>query len=196
MNTQNDLTGYINVFLVNNTNNFEENYSEEENTVEVNLTDNEEDLNDNEETDSDDEDTVVENFDKNQLIQYYEDDETIPYDGEDEEYEETIPDVQHITDEMKNSYCRFYVQHIYCYLKSWQTPNFDDICQTEYGGDFERCVIDYMMPIVFNRGSFNNWLFDFAYRFDDSFNYLIHYLHEMERTDLINMLYEAIPPNR
>ena len=124
MNTQNDLTGYINVFLVNNTNNFEENYSEDENTVEVNvtdneedltdneedLTDNEEDLNDNEETNSDDEDTVVENFDKNQLIQYYEDDETIPYDGEDEE---TIPDVQHITDEMKNSYCRFYVQHLY-----------------------------------------------------------------------------------
>jgi hypothetical protein len=150
-----------------------------------------------EETDSEDEETVIENFNENQL-EYNNDDETVHYDDDKESVddEETIADVRHITDAMKNSYCRFYVQHIYCYLKSWQTPNFDSICENEYGGDFERCVIDYMMPLVFNSGSFNNWLFDFAYRFDDSFNYLIHYLHGMEREDLINMLHEAVPPNR
>jgi hypothetical protein len=66
----------------------------------------------------------------------------------------------------------------------------------EYEGDFECCVMDYMMPFVFNHDNFNGWLFDFAYRFDDSLNYLVHYLQDMERSDLINMLHEAIPPNR
>jgi hypothetical protein len=177
MNIENDLTGYINVFMVNNINNLEENI-----------------------IGSDDEETVIENFDVNQLIQYDEDDETISYDEEEKDIddEETVPDVQprHITDEMKNSYCRFYVQHIYCYLKAWKMPKFDDVCQNEYGGDFERCVMDYMMPFVFDEGSFNNWLFDFAYRFDNSLNYLVQYLQEMEREDLINMLHEAIPPGR
>jgi hypothetical protein len=192
MNIENDLSGYINVFLANNINNSEENYEEVNDAPVIELLD--ESHNNLEE----DERTVVENFDQNQLIQYDEDDETIPYDGEEEDDEETVPDVQprHITDEMKISYCRFYVQHIYCYLKSWQTPNFDNICQIEYGGDFERCVIDYMMPFVFDNDSFNNWLFDFAYRFDNSLNYLVQYLQEMEREDLINMLHEAIPPNR
>jgi hypothetical protein len=174
MNIENDITGYINVFMMNNLNNNEEDGSTD-----------------------DEENTVVENFHENQLD--YEDDETIPYDEEekqDEEDEETIPDVQHITDEMKNSYCRFYIQHTYCYLKSWHTPNFDNVCQTEYGGDFEGCVMNYMMPFVFNQNSFNNWLFDFEYIFDDSLNYLIQYLQEMERMELVNLLYEAIPPGR
>jgi hypothetical protein len=196
MNIENDITGYINVFAVNN--NFGETDSESEvSVVEENDIILEEIVGVVEETDSEDEETVIENFDENQL-EYNNDDETVHYDDDKESVddEETIADVRHITDAMKNSYCRFYVQHIYCYLKSWQTPNFDSICENEYGGDFERCVIDYMMPLVFNSGSFNNWLFDFAYRFDDSFNYLIHYLHGMEREDLINMLHEAVPPNR
>ena len=196
MNIENDITGYINVFAVNN--NFGETDSESEvSVVEENDIILEEIVGVVEETDSEDEETVIENFDENQL-EYNNDDETVHYDDDKESVddEETIADVRHITDAMKNSYCRFYVQHIYCYLKSWQTPNFDSICENEYGGDFERCVIDYMMPLVFNNGSFNNWLFDFAYRFDDSFNYLIHYLHGMEREDLINMLHEAVPPNR
>ena len=183
MNIENDLSGYINVFFVNNIN-----------YLEPNIMVNEENI-----VDSENEETVIENFDKNQLIEYSEDDETVPYDGEEEnDDDETIPDIHdlHITDAMKDSYCRFYVQHVYCYLKSWQTPNFDYICQSEYEGDFERCVMDYMMPFVFNNDSFNNWLFDFAYRFHDSLNYLVHYLQEMERIDLINMLHEAIPPNR
>ena len=181
MNIENDLSGYINVFMVNNINYLEPNIiANEENNV-----------------DSEDEETIIENFDENQLIEYNDDDETIPYDGEEEkEDDDTISDIRHITDAMKDSYCRFYVQHIYCYLKSWKTPKFDDVCQNEYGGDFERCVMDYMLPFVFDNGSFNNWLFDFAYRFDDSLNYLVHYLQEMERADLINMLHEAIPPNR
>ena len=188
MNIENDLSGYINVFIVNNMN-----------ILDRNIMVNEENILEENDVDSDDEETIIENFDVNQLIEYDEDDQTIPYDGEeekDDDEEETIPDVPHITVQMKDSYCRFYVQHVYCYLKSWQTPNFDSVCQTEYGGDFERCVMDYMMPFVFDNGSFNNWLFDFAYRFDDSLNYLVHYLQEMERTDLINMLHEAIPPNR
>ena len=196
MNIENDITGYINVFAVNN--NFGETDSEDEvSVVEENDIVLEEIVSVVEETDSEDEETVIENFDENQL-EYNNDDETVHYDDDKESVddEETIADVRHITDAMKNSYCRFYVQHIYCYLKSWQTPNFDSICENEYGGDFERCVIDYMMPLVFNNGSFNNWLFDFAYRFDDSFNYLIHYLHGMVREDLINMLHEAVPPNR
>ena len=203
MNIENDLSGYINVFMVNN--NFEENdATDNEDEISV-VEENDIILEENndvvaEETDNEDEETIVENFDENQLIEYNDDDddETIPYDGEEEEKEDddTIPDIRHITDTMKDSYCRFYVQHIYCYLKSWKTPKFDDVCQNEYGGDFERCVMDYMMPFVFDNGSFNNWLFDFAYRFDNSLNYLIHYLQEMERTDLINMLHEAIPPNR
>ena len=181
MNIENDLSGYINVFMVNNINYLEPNIiANEENNV-----------------DSEDEETIIENFDENQLIEYNDDDETIPYDGEEEkEDDDTISDIRHITDAMKDSYCRFYVQHIYCYLKSWKTPKFDDVCQNEYGGDFERCVMDYMMPFVFDNGSFNNWLFDFAYRFDNSLNYLVHYLQEMERADFINMLHEAIPPNR
>jgi hypothetical protein len=196
MNIENDITGYINVFAVNN--NFGETDSESEvSVVEENDIILEEIVGVVEETDSEDEETVIENFNENQL-EYNNDDETVHYDDDKESVddEETIADVRHITDAMKNSYCRFYVQHIYCYLKSWQTPNFDSICENEYDGDFERCVIDYMMPLVFNNGSFNNWLFDFAYRFDDSFNYLIHYLHGMEREDLINMLHEAVPPNR
>ena len=193
-NVENDLSGYINVFMVNNINVLDRNIMVNEENI-VNATENE----DENSVDSDDEKTIIENFDENQLIEYDEDDQTVSYDEEEEEKdddEETIPDVPHITVQMKDSYCRFYVQHVYCYLKSWQTPNFDSVCQTEYGGDFERCVIDYMMPFVFNNTSFNNWLFDFAYRFDDSLNYLVHYLQEMERTDLINMLHEAIPPNR
>jgi hypothetical protein len=207
MNIENDLSGYINVFMVNNINFLDQNIMVNEENI-ADATDNEDEisvvetnqvvLEENDETD--DEETIIENFDQNQLIEYDEDEETVPYDEEEEfdDDEETIPDVQprHITDEMKNSYCRFYVQHIYCYLKSWQTPNFDHVCQTEYGGDFERCVIDYMMPFVFDNSSFNNWLFDFAYRFDNSLNYLVQYLQEMEREDLINMLHEAIPPNR
>jgi hypothetical protein len=150
----------------------------------------------NDATDSEDEETIIENFDENQLNEDN-DDETVAYDDvEEEEDEETIPNVPHITDEMKDCYCRFYVQHVYCYLKSWHTQRFDDICQNEYGGDFERCVMDYMMPFVFDQVNFNNWLFDYAYRFDNSLNYLVQYLQEMERTDLINLLYEAIPPNR
>ena len=174
MNIENDLSGYINVFLVNNINYLEKN-------------------------DAEDEETIIENFDQAQLIEYDEDDETVSYDKEKEEEiddEETVPDVQNITDEMKKSYCRFYVQHTYCYLKSWQMPRFDDVCQNEYGGDFERCIMDYMMPFVFDNDSFNKWLFDFAYRFDNSLNYLVQYLQEMEREELINMLHEAIPPNR
>jgi hypothetical protein len=204
MNIENNITGYINVFMVNN--NFEENDAtdneDEVSVVEENdiiLEENHAGVVEENDVDSDDEETVVENFDVNQLIEYHDDDETVNYDDVEEDTdddEETIPDVRHITVQMKDSYCRFYVQHIYCYLKSWQTPNFDEVCQTEYGGDFERCVIDYMMPFVFNNTSFNNWLLDFAYRFDDSLNYLIHYLHEMEREDLINMLHEAIPPGR
>ena len=216
MNIENDLSGYINVFMVNNINYLELNIIANEENI-VNTTDNGDEnsiveendivLEENDaivveenNVDSEDEETIIENFDENQLIEYNDDDddETIPYDGEEEEKEDddTIPDIRHITDAMKDSYCRFYVQHIYCYLKSWKTPKFDDVCQNEYGGDFERCVMDYMMPFVFDNGSFNNWLFDFAYRFDNSLNYLIHYLQEMERTDLINMLHEAIPPNR
>ena len=214
MNIENDLSGYINVFMVNNIHILDRNIMNNEENID-DATDNEDDnsvveenhiiveendviLEENDETDNEDEETVVENFDETQLIQYDDDDETVPYDGEDEEDddEETIPEVRHITDEMKDTYCRFYVQHTYCYLKSWQTPNFDHVCQTEYGGDFERCIIDYMMPFVFDNSSFNNWLFDFAYRFDNSLNYLVQYLQEMEREDLINMLHEAIPPNR
>ena len=216
MNIENDLSGYINVFMVNNINYLELNIIANEENI-VNTTDNGDEnsiveendivLEENDaivveenNVDSEDEETIIENFDENQLIEYNDDDddETIPYDGEEEEKEDddTIPDIRHITDAMKDSYCRFYVQHIYCYLKSWKTPKFDDVCQNEYGGDFERCVMDYMMPFVFDNGSFNNWLFDFAYRFHDSLNYLVHYLQEMERIDLINMLHEAIPPNR
>ena len=208
MNFENDLSGYINVFMVNNINFLDQNIMVNEENI-VDETNNEDEtsvvetnhviLEENDETD--DEETIIENFDENQLIQYDEDDETVPY-GEEEEIddddEETIPDVQprHITDIMKNSYCRFYVQHIYCYLKLWKTPNFDHVCQNEYGGDFERCVIDYMMPFVFDNSNFNNWLIDFAYRFDNSLNYLVQFLQEMEREDLINLLHEAIPPNR
>ena len=207
MNIENDLSGYINVFIVNNINFLDHNIMVNEQIADE--TDNEDEisvvetnnviLEENDETDNEDEETIIENFDMNQLIQYDEDDQTIPYDDEEEkDDDETIPDIHdlNITDVMKDTYCRFYVQHTYCYLKSWQTPNFDHICQTEYEGDFERCVMDYMMPFVFNNDSFNNWLFDFAYRFDDSLNYLVHYLQEMERTDLINMLHEAIPPTR
>ena len=169
MNFENNVTGYINVFMVNNTNDV---------------------------TDSEDEGTVVENFDEEQFNQDN-DDETVAYDAVDQEDdEETIPDVPLITNAMKDTYCRFYIQHIYCYLKSYQTPSFDDVCQNEYEGDLERCVMDYMMPFVFNHDSFNNWLFDFAYRFDDSLNYLVCYLQEMERMDLVNLLYEAVPPGR
>ena len=168
MNIENDMTGYINEFLVNN-------------------------LEDNNETDHEDDDTVVENFDENQIE--YEDDVTIPYDQEEkEDDEETIPDVQDITDDMKNCYCRFYIQHVYCYLKSWHTERFEDISQNEYEVDFERCDMDYMMPFVFDQVNFNNWLFDYAYRFDNSLNYLVQYVQEMERMDLMNLLYEAIPP--
>ena len=200
MNIENDLSGYINVFMVNNINFLDQNIMVNEQIIDDSA-DNEDDnsvVEQNDETDNEDEETIIENFDQNHLIQYDDDDKTVPYDGEDEEDddEETVPEVRHITDEMKDSYCRFYVQHTYCYLKSWQTPNFDHVCQTEYGGDFERCVIDYMMPFVFNNVSFNNWLFDFAYSFDGSLNYLVHYLQDMERSDLINMLHEAIPPNR
>lgn len=167
MNVENNMTGYINEFLVNNTNDV---------------------------TDSEDEGTVVENFDEEQLNQDN-DDETVAYDQEEgkEDDEETIPDIEIVTNEMKNCYCRFYIQHVYCYLKSLE---FDNVCQNEYGGDFERCVMDYMMPFVFNHDNFNSWLFDFAYRFDDSLNYLVCYLQEMERMDLVNLLYEAIPPGR
>ena len=186
---ENDISGYINVFMVN-TINYQRNIINDE-------TDNEDEETVVENNDSDDENTIIENFDTNQLIQYEEDEITVSYDDdESDDDDETIQTQPIITSEMKNSYCRFYVQHVFCYLKSWNTPNFDDVCQNQYGGDFERCVIDYMMPFVFNNDSFNNWLFDFAYRFDDSLNYLIHYLHEMEREDLINMLHEAIPPNR
>ena len=208
MNIENDLSGYINVFMVNNINFLDQNIMVNEENM-SDATDNEDEISVVETNqvileeidETDDEETIIENFDQNQLIEYDEDEETVPYDeGEefDDDDEETIPDVQprHITDEMKDTYCRFYVQHTYCYLKSWQTPNFDHVCQTEYGGDFERCVIDYMMPFVFDNSSFNNWLFDFAYRFDNSLNYLVQYLQEMEREYLINMLHEAIPPNR
>jgi len=212
MNVQNNLTGYINVFLENTIQqNYEENYGEDE--VEVNDAQVIEVLDEshiilevdeshvilemNDATDSEDEETVIEKFDVNQLNEYHDDDETVNYDDVEEDTdEETIPNVPHITDEMKDCYCRFYVQHVYCYLKSWHTQRFDDICQNEYEGDFERCVMDYMMPFVFDQVNFNNWLFDYAYRFDNSLNYLVQYLQEMERTDLINMLHEAIPPER
>jgi len=196
---QNDLSGYINTYFINNTSIEENSINQiinEEEMNEENLEIGEEDIileiGEEEINLEEDEETVVENFDEEQLNQDN-DDETVSY-GEDSQ--ETVRLHPNITDEMKDSYCRFYIQHVYCYLKNMKDPDFDWVCENEYNGNIERCVMDYMMPFVLDSINFDGWLFDFAYRFDGSLNYLVHYLQEMERINLLNLLYEAIPPTR
>jgi hypothetical protein len=113
----------------------------------------------------------------------------IEYDDDDE----TVHEME-VTEEMKIEYCSSYVQHIYCFLK--QAPgeiNFDLVCETQFGGNVENCAIIYLKNYILNIWNFDTWLFDFAYGFPDSTNFLNHFIQEISVDDLMDLLNTSLP---
>jgi hypothetical protein len=110
-----------------------------------------------------------------------------------DEDEETIHEME-VTEEMKIEYCSSYVQHIYCFLK--QAPgeiNFDLVCETQFGGNVENCALIYLKNYILNIWNFDTWLFDFAYGFPDSTNFLNHFIQEISVDDLMDLLNTSLP---
>ena len=114
----------------------------------------------------------------------------IEYDDDDEE---TVHEME-VTEEMKIEYCSSYVQHIYCYLK--QAPgeiNFDLVCETQFGGNVENCAMNYLKNYILNIWNFDTWLFDFAYGFPDSNNFLNHFIQEISVDELMDLMNTSLP---
>jgi hypothetical protein len=113
----------------------------------------------------------------------------IEYDDDDETFHE-----MDVTEEMKVEYCSSYVQHIYCFLK--QAPgeiNFDYVCETQFGGNVENCVMIYLKNYILNIWNFDTWLFDFAYGFPDSTNFLNHFIQEISVDELMDLVNTSLP---
>lgn len=107
--------------------------------------------------------------------------------------DETVHEME-VTEEMKIEYCSSYVQHIYCFLK--QAPgeiNFDFVCETQFGGNVENCAMIYLKNYILNIWNFDTWLFDFAYGFPDSTNFLNHFIQEISVDDLMDLLNTSLP---
>ena len=107
--------------------------------------------------------------------------------------EETVHEME-VTEEMKIEYCSSYVQHIFCFLK--QAPgeiNFDVVCETQFGGNVENCAMNYLKNYILNIWNFDTWLFDFAYGFPDSTNFLNHFIQEISVDDLMDLLNTSLP---
>ena len=99
-----------------------------------------------------------------------------------------------VTEEMKVEYCSSYVQHIYCFLK--QAPgeiNFDFVCETQFGGNVENCAMIYLKNYILNIWNFDTWLFDFAYGFLDSTNFLNHFIQEISVDELMDLINTSLP---
>jgi hypothetical protein len=110
-----------------------------------------------------------------------------------EDDEETVHEME-VTEEMKKEYCSSYVQHIYCFLK--QAPgeiNFDVVCETQFGGNVENCAMIYLKNYILNIWNFDTWLFDFAYGFPDSTNFLNHFIQEISVDDLMDLMNTSLP---
>jgi hypothetical protein len=113
----------------------------------------------------------------------------IEYDDDDE----TVHEME-VTEEMKIEYCSSYVQHIYCFLK--QAPgeiNFDFVCETQFGGNVENCAMIYLKNYILNIWNFDTWLFDFAYGFPDSNNFLNHFIQEISMDELLDLMNTSLP---
>jgi hypothetical protein len=107
--------------------------------------------------------------------------------------EDTIHEME-VTEEMKIEYCSSYVQHIFCFLK--QAPgeiNFDVVCETQFGGNVENCAMIYLKNYILNIWNFDTWLFDFAYGFPDSTNFLNHFIQEISVDDLMDLMNTSLP---
>ena len=114
----------------------------------------------------------------------------IEYDNDDEE---TVHEMD-VTEEMKVEYCSSYVQHIYCFLK--QAPgeiNFDFVCETQFEGNVENCAMIYLKNYILNIWNFDTWLFDFAYGFPDSTNFLNHFIQEISVDELMDLMNTSLP---
>ena len=114
----------------------------------------------------------------------------IEYDNDDEE---TVHEMD-VTEEMKVEYCSSYVQHIYCFLK--QAPgeiNFDFVCETQFEGNVENCAMIYLKNYILNIWNFDTWLFDFAYGFPDSTNFLNHLIQEISVDELMDLMNTSLP---
>ena len=113
----------------------------------------------------------------------------IEYDDDDQ----TVHEME-VTEEMKIEYCSSYVQHIFCFLK--QAPgeiNFDVVCETQFGGNVENCAMIYLKNYILNIWNFDTWLFDFAYGFPDSTNFLNHFIQEISVDDLMDLMNTSLP---
>jgi hypothetical protein len=113
----------------------------------------------------------------------------IEYDDDDE----TVHEME-VTEEMKIEYCSSYVQHIYCFLK--QAPgeiNFDVVCETQFGGNVENCAMIYLKNYILSIWNFDTWLFDFAYGFPDSNNFLNHFIQEISMDELLDLMNTSLP---
>ena len=111
----------------------------------------------------------------------------------DDDDDQTIHEME-VTEEMKIEYCSSYVQHIYCFLK--QSPgeiNFDYVCETQYGNNIEDCAMNYLKNYILNIWNFNTWLFDFAYIFPDSTNFLNQFIQEISVEDLMVLINTSLP---
>ena len=139
----------------------------------------------------DDDDDTVEYNDINNII------EPINYPIiniiENDDDDETVHEMD-VTEEMKNEYCSSYVQHIYCFLK--QSPgeiNFDFVCETQFEGNVENCAMIYLKNYILNIWNFDTWLFDFAYGFPDSNNFLNHFIQEISVDELMDLMNTSLP---
>jgi len=107
--------------------------------------------------------------------------------------DETVHEME-VTEEMKIEYCSSYIQHIYCFLK--QAPgeiNFDVVCETQFGGNVENCAMIYLKNYILNIWNFDTWLFDFAYGFPDSNNFLNHFIQEISMDELLDLMNTSLP---
>ena len=139
----------------------------------------------------DDDNSTVEYNDINNIIEieFYDPINIIEYDDD----EETVHEME-VTEEMKIEYCSSYVQHIYCFLK--QAPgeiNFDLVCETQFGGNVENCAMIYLKNYILNIWNFDTWLFDFAYGFPDSNNFLNHFIQEISVDELMDLMNTSLP---